>query len=388
MTALENKFLSALKALDNGKSFIPLHEPVFEGNENKYVKECIDTGWVSSVGSYVDLFEKKLAEYLGVKRVIVTVNGTSALHLCLVAAGVVRTDEVLVPALTFVATANAVAYTGATPHFCDSSEDNLGICPIKLDEYLGNIADFDSEGRCINKTTGKIIRAIIPMHCFGLAVDMDNLLKVAKKYNITVIEDAAEALGAKYKNRQLGSFGEMSAFSFNGNKIITTGGGGAIATNDEELGARLKHLSTTAKRSKDGFFFHDEVGYNYRMPNINAALGCAQLERLEEYIVIKRNIAEYYKSLFADIEEIGFISESVESRSNYWLCSIKVKKTDELNSLIEASNKAGIMTRPLWDLMHNLPMFINCPRADLSRAEKLNKQVISLPSSVNLKFKM
>lgn len=384
MTSTSDIVLSRLAGLSNGKDFIPLHEPVFAGNEEAYVADCIRTGWVSSVGAYVDLLEKKLADYLGVKRVVVVVNGTAALHLALVAAGVTANDEVLVPALTFVATANAVAYTHATPHFCDSAEDTLGLSPDKLAAHLDAIAKLDANGDCINTLTGKHIKAVIPMHCMGHPIDMEKLVALCARYNITVIEDAAESLGSLYKGKHTGSFGAMGAISFNGNKIITAGGGGAIATNDEALGARLKHLSTTAKTSKEGFFYHDEVGYNYRMPNLNAALACAQLERLPEYIAIKRGLAEQYRALFAGIDGVSFVSEPADTQSNYWLCSIRVTDAAAFARIIEEANKRGIMVRPLWNLMHSLPMYAHCPRMNLDTAELLQGQIISLPSSVNL----
>ena len=386
MTSTCDLVLSQLSKLSNGKEFIPLHEPVFEGNEETYVAECIRTGWVSSVGSYVDLLERNLADYLNVKRVVVTVNGTAALHLALIAAGVMADDEVLVPALTFVATANAVAYTAATPHFCDSSPDTLGLCPNKLAEHLETIAAVGDDGYCHNKITGKRIKAVIPMHCMGHPVDMDNLVALASRYNIAVIEDAAESLGSLYRGKQTGGLGLMGAISFNGNKIITAGGGGAIATNDEVLGARLKHLSTTAKTSKGAFFFHDTVGYNYRMPNLNAALCCAQLERLPEFLAIKRGIARHYEGLFAEIPGVSFIKEPAHARSNYWLCSIRVEDPEAFSNIINEANQRGIMVRPLWDLMHKLPMYAESPSMNLDVATMLNGQVISLPSSVNLEF--
>lgn len=386
MASTSDLVLSRLSLLSNGKDFIPLHEPIFEGNEEAYVSECIRTGWVSSVGSYVDLLEQRLAEYLAVRRVIVTVNGTAALHLALVAAGVTAEDEVLVPALTFVATANAVAYTRATLHFCDSATNTLGLCPDKLAEHLDAIAVIDDEGYCLNTITKKRIKAIMPMHCMGHPVDMEKLAALAERYNIIVIEDAAESLGSLYKGKQTGGFGLMGAISFNGNKIITAGGGGAIATNDEVLGARLKHLSTTAKTSQGGFFFHDAIGYNYRMPNINAALCCAQLERLPEFLAIKRGIADQYRALFDDVPRVSFVSEPANTRSNYWLSSIRVEDPETFSTVIKEANRRGIMVRPLWDLMQSLPMYENSPRMNLDVATMLYREVISLPSSVNLTF--
>lgn len=386
-TSVSDKVLARLMCLKNGKDVIPLHEPLFRGNEEAYVTDCIRTGWVSSVGSYVDRLESDLAAYLGVKRVVVTVNGTAALHLALVAAGVTNQDEVLVPALTFVATANAVAYTGATPHFCDSAYTHLGLCPEKLEAHLSRITRYNDQGHCINTQTGRRISAIIPMHCLGLPVPMDRLMEVADTYGITVIEDAAESLGSRYKGKLTGSFGHMGAISFNGNKIITAGGGGAIATNDETLGKKLKHLSTTAKSSLGGFFHHDAIGYNYRMPNLNAALCCAQLEQLPEYLRIKRKIADQYQTLFADLTEVEFIEEPEHSESNYWLCSVRVNDASTMAEIIERANAAGIMVRPLWEPMHRLPMYRECPRMELDATDILHRSVISLPSSINLSFK-
>lgn len=384
--AISEEILARLARLDNGKDSIPLHEPIFRGNEEAYVTDCIRTGWVSSVGAYVDRLEHDLAAYLDVKRAVVVVNGTAALHLALVAAGVTSQDEVLVPALTFVATANAVAYTGATPHFCDSATEHMGLCPEKLDVYLAKIARRDEQGRCINTQTGRRIAAVLPMHCMGHPLPMDRLMEVATAYGIAVIEDAAESLGSQYKGKHTGTFGHMGAISFNGNKIITAGGGGAIITNDEELGRRLKHLSTTAKSSQGGFFHHDTVGYNYRMPNLNAALCCAQLEQLPEFLRIKRSIAQQYQTLFADLPEVDFIEEPAESKSNYWLCSLRIHDAQTMAEVIDRANAAGIMVRPLWEPMHQLPMYRDCPRMELNTTETLHRSVISLPSSVNLSF--
>lgn len=383
MTNIAHKITSILQELfediRNG-GVISLHEPRFDGNELKYVEECIKTGWVSSVGSFVDRFEKDLAEFLGAKHAIAIVNGTAALHLCLVAAGVKAKDEVLVPAMTFVATANAVSYQQAIPHFVDVSEKTLGICPNKLSEYLEQIADIEN-GQCINRKTGRVIRAIIPMHTFGHMVDMDELNKVAKKYNISVIEDAAESLGSLYKGKHAGTLGQMAAISFNGNKIITTGGGGAIVTNDDEIAKKLKHLSTTARAYNGYKFSHDEVGYNYRLPNINAAMGCAQLEYLPDIIARKRKLSEQYKASFADVAEVEFIEEPSDSTSNYWLNAIRLKDAKLLEEVLDVTNKAGFMTRPVWDIMPNLPMYKTCPSMDVSNSQLLSSSIINLPSS-------
>lgn len=367
------------------KGSFPLHEPLFRGNENKYVKECIDTGWVSSVGKYVDLFEEKLAEYTGVKRAVAVVNGTSALHICLILGGVKANDEVLVPALTFIATANAVSYCGAVPHFVDSAYNTLGIDPRTLDEYLAEIAELKADV-CRNKVTGRRIAAVVPMHTFGHPVDMDAIQAVCDKYKLALIEDAAESIGSFYKGRHTGSFGRIAAMSFNGNKTITTGGGGAVLTNDEELGRLAKHLTTQAKIPHRWEFAHDMIGYNYRMPNINAALGCAQLEQLPEFVARKRALAEKYAGALAEIQGISFFREPEFARSNYWLNGILLdeKHADERNALLEALNDAGIMSRPVWNLMYTMPMFKDCPRMDCKAAENIGRRLINIPGSVVL----
>ena len=378
--------LNALQSvLPSGNGFISLHEPSFAGNEWNYVKECLDTGWVSSVGKFVDRFEENLAAYTGVKRAIAVVNGTAALHICLLLAGVKADDEVLMPALTFIATANAVSYCGAIPHFVDSEECTLGVDPQKLAIYLEEITEQRSDGR-YNRLTGRLIRAIVPMHTFGHSVDLDPLVEVCRRYNITLIEDAAESLGSYYKGKHTGQLGLLSALSFNGNKTITTGGGGAVLTNDEELGRMAKHLATTAKVPHRWEFIHDMVGYNYRMPNINAALGCAQLEQLPELLAVKRELAERYRKAFTDIPGIHFFSEPANSKSNYWLNTLLLNEecAGQRNALLIATNDAGIMTRPAWILMNKLPMFADCPRMDLSVAESLERRLINIPSSAVL----
>lgn len=365
------------------EDFVPLHAPLFRGREKDYVLDCIETGWVSSVGAYVDRFEKDLADYLGVKRAVAVVNGTAALHLCLIVCGVKSGDEVLCPALTFVATANAISYTEAVPHFCDVSDKNMGLCPEKLAAHLEHIAEI-RDGVCINKQTGRVIRAVVPMHCYGHPVDMDSLCRVAAQYHIAVIEDAAESLGSLYNGKHTGHMGRCAAISFNGNKIITTGGGGAVVTNDEALADMVKHLSTTAKVSKDGFFMHDRVGYNYRMPNINAALGCAQLEALPEYIAAKRKLAQRYADAFADMDGVSLFHEEAHTQSNYWLCAIRFEDPARMAAALDALNAAGLMSRPLWELMHTLPMYGDCPRADVSVAQDMAQRILALPSSVCL----
>lgn len=378
--------LDALQSvLSPGHGFVPLHEPTFAGNEWLYVKECLDTGWVSSVGKFVDRFEEDLAAYTGVKRAVAVVNGTAALHVCLLLAGVKAEDEVLMPALTFIATANAVSYCGAIPHFIDSEESTLGVDPRKLAIYLEEITEQRGDG-CYNRLTGRRIRAIVPMHAFGHPVDLDPLLEVCQRFNITLIEDAAESLGSFYKGRHTGQFGKLSALSFNGNKVITTGGGGAILTNDEELGRRAKHLTTTAKVPHRWEFNHDMVGYNYRLPNLNAALGCAQLEQLPNFLAAKRALAERFRQAFSEIPGIRFFSEPANSRSNYWLNTLLLDDgcADRRDALLEATSAVGIMTRPAWTLMHKLTMFAGCPRMDLPVAESLERRLINIPSSANL----
>jgi len=381
-----DQFVNALKKVLPGHGrFIGLHEPFFKAHEWEYVKECLDTGWVSSVGKYVDRFELLLAEFTGVKRAVAVVNGTSALHVCLMLAGVEQNDEVIVPSLTFVATANAVSYCGAVPHFVDSEEKTLGIDPYKLKDYLGEITDIRNS-ECINKHTGRRIKAVVPMHVFGHCVDLDALAEVCREFNLELIEDAAESLGSYYKGKHTGNWGRLSALSFNGNKIMTTGGGGAILTNDEKIGEMAKHITTTAKVPARWEFVHDRVGYNYRMPNINAALGCAQLEQLPFFLNEKRKLANRYKHAFEDVQCGKFFVEPDFSHSNYWLnvFMLDENNSDQRDVLLEITNNQGIMTRPAWALMHKLSMYNSCPRMDLSVAESIEKRLINLPSSVFL----
>jgi perosamine synthetase len=384
-SVLVDQTLAALHQVLPSKPSLPLHEPVFAGNEWNYVKECLDTGWVSSVGKFVDRFEQQLAEYTGVKRAVAVVNGTAALHVCLRLVGVRQDDEVLIPALTFIATANAVSYCGAIPHFVDSEERTLGIDPVKLDGYLAEIAEQRSEG-CYNRLTGRRIKAVVPMHAFGHPVDLDALLEVCARYRLELVEDAAESLGSFYKGRHTGNLGKISALSFNGNKVITTGGGGALLTNDEELGKFAKHLTTTAKVPHKWLFNHDQIGYNYRLPNLNAALGCAQLEQLPGFLAAKRQLADAYRSAFADIAGVRFFTEPAQSRSNYWLNVLLLDKPFAAlrDDLLEATNAEGLMTRPAWTLMHRLPMYQQCPRMPLPIAEDLESRLINIPSSANL----
>lgn len=364
---------------------LALHEPQFAGHEWEYVKDCIDTGWVSSVGSYVDRFERDLSDYTGVAHAVATSNGTAALHMCLLLAGVQPGDEVLLPTLTFIATANAVSYCSAVPHFVDSEVTSLGVDASKLDRYLGETARV-VDGVCINQRTNAPIRALVVMHVFGHPAELDALSQVARKWHLILIEDAAESLGSFYHDRHTGNVGQLSALSFNGNKVVTTGGGGAVLTNDAALGRRAKHLTTTARVSHRWNFLHDEVGYNYRLPNINAALGCAQLMQLPYRIECKRKLAAKYDAAFARVDGVGFLREPAGTSSNYWLNAIVLEegRAGSRDELLDALNDAGYMSRPVWTLMHKLPMYQACPRMDVTVAEQMEARVINLPSSAKL----
>jgi perosamine synthetase len=363
---------------------VALHEPVFAGNEWANLKECLDTGWVSSAGSYVDRFERELGELVGGYAVAVG-NGTAALHACLLLAGVAAGDEVLVPALTFIATANAVSYCGAVPHFADSSEETLGLDPERLARYLADIAEMRG-GECRNRSTGRRIRAVVPMHTFGHPVDMDALQELANAFHLAVVEDAAESLGSYYKGKHTGALGAVGALSFNGNKIITTGGGGAVLTRDAALAKRAKHLTTTARLPHRWSFVHDEVGYNYRMPNLNAALGCAQLEQLPRLVERKRGLAARYAAAFADAKGVRVFTEPGFAKSNYWLNVLLLDEAtaSKRDDILELTNSRDIHTRPVWTLMHRLPMFAACPRMDLDTAEGLERRLVCLPSGPRL----
>jgi len=362
-----------------------LHAPSFEGNEWLYVKECLDTGWVSSAGSYVERFEAMLAKYTGARRAVAVVNGTAALHICMLLAGVKKNDEVLIPSLTFVATANAVSYCGALPHFIECAEESLGVDPAKLESHLQRIAEVRADGT-YNRTTGRRIGAVVPMHTFGHPVDLDTLAEVCRRFQLELLEDAAESLGSCYKGRHTGTFGRASALSFNGNKVITTGGGGAILTNDDEFADAAKHLTTTAKLPHRWEFVHDLIGYNYRMPNINAALGCAQLEQLPGFIEQKRSLAGLYRTAFEGAAGVRFFSEAPYARSNYWLNALILEESrvDLRDEILELTNQEGIMTRPVWTPLHLLPIYSGCPRMELPVTESLGRRVINIPSSPGL----
>lgn len=365
-----------------GPGPVALHEPHFEGNEWAYVKECLDSTYVSSVGKFVDRFEAELADYTGAKFAIAVVNGTAALHVALLLAGVRPEDEVLIPALTFVATANAVSYCGATPHFVDSTERTLGLDPRALREYLSTIAEL-RDGVCVNLISGRIIRAVVPMHTFGHPTEIDDLLGVASDFGLILVEDAAESLGSTIGDRHTGTFGLLGTLSFNGNKTITTGGGGAILTNDMELARRAKHLTTTSKVVHRWSYQHDEIGYNYRLPNINAALGCAQLEQLPGFVKAKRDLFKRYQRAFAGIQEARIFEEPIGCSSNYWLQTLLLDEAvKELrDAVLAATNDAGLMTRPAWTLMHKLEPYHRCPRMNLPVADSLESRLVNLPSS-------
>ncbi len=391
MSTTQNRAVSARvveairEAIGPQDGFTPLHKPTFENNEWGYVKECIDTEWVSTAGSYVEQFEEDLAEYTGAEHAVVTVNGTAALHVALRLAGVTPEDEVLVPALSFVATANAAAYLGATPHFVDSEEKTLGLDPEKLGAYLDDIAEV-RDGTCVNTQTGRPIKALVPMHVYGHPVALDALQAVAERYHLTLVEDAAESLGSLYKGTHTGTIGRLGALSFNGNKTITTGGGGAILTNDDELAEEALHLVRVAKEDHEWEYFHDQTGYNYRMPNLNAALGCAQLEQMPSFLERKRALAERYRNAFAHVDGVSFFTEQEGTRSNYWLNVLLLDENvaDRRDAVLEATNEADLMTRPTWQLLSSLPMYEDCPRMDLSTAESLERRLINIPSTPTL----
>lgn len=363
-----------------GKEFVPLHEPTFNDKEVEYVTDCVKTGWVSSVGTYVNRFEEDLAKFVGVKRAVAVVNGTAALHIALKVAGVKADDEVLMPSLTFIATANAVSYLGAVPHFIDVSYQTLGVDADKLKIYLEHIGTTKNN-HLYNRETGRRISALVPMHTFGHAVDVEGLLKVCDMYNLTLVEDAAESLGSYYNGKHTGSFGKVSALSFNGNKIMTTGGGGAIVTDDEAIADYAKHLTTTAKVPHRWAYEHDEIGFNYRMPNINAALGCAQLEKVPMFVQQKRELTKHYEQWLVGIEGVQLFKEPANTRSNYWLQTILLDEQFNRDEVLAFLNEQGVMSRPIWNPMHHLAIYQNCPKSDLSVTDQLNRSVVNIPST-------
>ncbi len=386
VNSLDQILLQGLKqVLGIPKDVISLHEPEFTNQEKAMVQDCLDSTFVSSIGKYVEKFEGIIAEYTSSKYAVAVVNGTAALQIALKLAGVKPGEEVLVPALSFVATANAVVHCGAVPHFVDSSIDTMGIDPEALVEYMAGIVENTDKG-IRNRLTGRHIAAIVPMHTYGHPVDMDLLIEVANRYKIPVVEDSAESLGSFYKGKHTGTFGKLGILSFNGNKIVTTGGGGAILTNDVELARKAKHITTTAKVSHSWEFFHDEVAWNYRLPNLNAALGCAQMERLSIFLERKRKLANRYQKFFSSQNEIHFMVEPKNSQSNYWLNTVRLETPNIIlrDKVLKTANDAGYRCRPTWTLLHKLPMFKDSPRSALTIAEQLEVSLINLPSSPKL----
>lgn len=364
----------------NTKEFIPLHEPRFRGNEKKYLLDTIDSTFVSSVGAYVDRFEDMMQASTGTQKAIAVVNGTAALQVALRLAGVEPGDEVVTQALTFVATANAIAYNGAIPVFVDVDLDTMGLSPKAVDAFLEEYAELRDDV-CYNKTSGRKISACLPMHTFGFPVHLDELIAVCNKWNIPLVEDAAESLGSEYKGKSTGSFGKLGIFSFNGNKTITCGGGGAIVSNDLEIGKSAKHLTTTAKRPHPYEFYHDELGYNYRMPNLNASLACAQLEQLPSMLESKRELAGLYCKFFAE-QGVNFRTELPDTKVNYWLMCVELENKTDRDLFLKETNENKVMTRPIWQLMYRLPMYLHCQKDSQKNAEFLEERIVNIPSSV------
>ena len=384
MNALPAAIVATLTSV-LGEGPVPLHEPHFDGNESRYLSDCVASTYVSSVGAYVDRLEADLTALTGAQHAVATVNGTSALHIALLLAGVQPGDEVLVPALSFIATANAVRYCGATPHFLDSQESTLGLDPAAMRSWLAEISTMKS-GECVNQATGRRIAAVVPMHAFGHPCDVVGVLEVAAEFGLPVVEDAAESVGSLISGQHTGTFGLLGTVSFNGNKIVTTGGGGAILTNDTQLAKRAKHLTTTAKVPHRWEYTHDEVGYNYRMPNINAALGCAQLEQIDSFIASKRRLYDIYLEALRQVDGVALFREPPGTRSNYWLQTLLLDKNqvDQRDEVLEALNDNGIMARPAWTLLPSLKPFLGCPSAPLTGAKLLEQRIINVPSSAGL----
>lgn len=397
-----NKVIQFIKEIYGNQEFTPLSVPKFIGNEKNYLNECIDTTFVSSVGKFVDRFENDMATYTGAKKAVVCVSGTNALHMSLLLVGVKHDDEVLTQALTFIATENALSYIGAYPVFLDVDRSTMGLSPVALKEWLHKNAevrkntrigeldkshDFafeEDELACYNKNTGRRIKACVPMHTFGHPVRIEEIAAICKEWHIELVEDAAESIGSKYKGKHTGLFGKIGALSFNGNKTITTGGGGMLLFNDEELGAYAKHITTQAKIPHRWEFRHDHIGFNYRMPNINAALGCAQLEHLDEFIADKRATAAAYAEYFKNVDDMEFFTEPADSFSNYWLNVVIMKDRDAQQAFLQETNDNGVMTRPIWELMNRLPMFEHCEHDSLENTVWFADRVVNIPSSVRL----
>lgn len=377
------KIVTFVKSLYPDENPVPLHAPRFLGNEKKYLIDCIDTTYVSYVGEYVIRFEELIRQFTGAKYSVAVSSGTAALHTALLLKDVRSNTEVITQPLTFVATINAVAYCGAQPVFVDVEKSTLGLDPQKLNDFLIKHAVLKADGLCYNKKTGRLITACVPMHTFGHPSRIDQIIEVCSKYNIPVIEDAAESLGSFYKDKHTGTYGTMGILSFNGNKPVTTGGGGMIITNDEMLATQAKHMTTTAKKPHPWEFIHDIVGYNYRMSNINAAVGCAQMERITETLENKRNTAMIYKNFFQESGET-FIIEPENARSNYWLNTIILKDRQERDSFLAYANEHGVQSRPVWTLMTKLPMYQNSQHDNIEAAQWLEDRLVNIPSSVRI----
>jgi aminotransferase in exopolysaccharide biosynthesis len=377
------KVVDFIHDLYGTSDFVPLSVPKFIGNEKKYLNECIDTTFVSSVGKFVDRFEEDMARYTGAKKAVVCVSGTNALHMSLLMVGVERDDEVLTQALTFIATCNALSYIGARPVFIDVDRSTMGLSPDAMKEWLVRNAEIRN-GQCYNRRTGRRVKACVPMHTFGHPVRIEELAALCEEYHIELVEDAAESIGSKYKGQHTGIFGKVGAISFNGNKTITTGGGGMMLFQDEELGKLAKHITTQAKVPHRWEFVHDHIGYNYRMPNINAALGCAQLEHLDEFVASKRQVAKEYAAFFRSIPDIDFFEEPENCFSNYWLNVVLLKDKSAQQEFLEFTNDHGVMTRPVWELMSRLPMFEKCETDGLENTVWLADRVVNIPSSVRI----
>ncbi|OFX66942.1 MAG: aminotransferase DegT [Bacteroidetes bacterium GWE2_29_8] len=378
-----NVIINFIRSLYKNQEFVPLHAPIFIGNEKKYLNNCIDSTYVSYVGNYVVEFEKYISEYTQSKFSIALVNGTAALHIALKLVGVKNNDEVLTQSLTFVATTNAISYLGAKPTFIDSDLSTLGMSAESLFDFLDKYCIVKTDGFCYNKETGKKISACVPVHVFGHPVEIDKIVDICNKFNIPVVEDAAESLGSKFKNIHTGKFGKLGILSFNGNKIVTTGGGGMIITDDEDIAKRAKYITTTAKVPHKWEFFHDEIGYNYRMPNLNAAIGLAQMEKIDVFIKNKRELALIYNKFFDNIG-IDFFIEKDNCFSNYWLNTILLKNRVERDKFLLETNNAGIMTRPAWTLMNKLPIYSDCFSANLNNAKYLEDRIVNIPSSIRI----
>lgn len=377
------KAIDFIREVYGAEEFIPLHEPRFRGKEKQYLLDAIDSTFVSSVGEYVNRFEKMICEISGASFCVATVNGTAALHTALMLAGVAPGDDVITQPVTFVATSNAISYCGARPIFTDVDADTMGMSPRKLEAFLRENTEIAGDGSCRSKLTGKRVAACLPMHTFGHPCRIDAIVEICARHNIIVVEDSAESLGSRYKGRHTGTFGKAGIYSFNGNKTVTCGGGGAIVTGDEDFATRAKHLTTTAKIPHPYEYIHDQIGYNYRLPNLNAALACAQLEQLDDFVASKRKLAQKYAGFFESMG-IPFFKEPPEAFSNYWLNAVIMPDLKERDRFLEMTNSAGVMTRPIWRLTNRLAMFEGCTHDGLETARWLEDRVVNIPSSAPL----